>query len=160
MKKLVNLENVISLDNLIRTGVTGKPDELAKKLKMSRSNFFDTLSFLREEMCAPIEYDEQTKMYKYTFIPKFFLSDEVKNVLFAESEANVLNKNDNPDIFDSEEYDMDDEALDEKLKSTELIEVYGGLKKEDWITDSLNDDLDNVILDIDISFNDFSLDSF
>ena len=153
MKRLVNLATVISLDNLIRTGVSGRPEELAKKLNLSRTNFFDTIAFLREEMQAPIIYDVKVKMYKYTFTPKFYVGSEIKNLLSGESEADIIEK-------DTEEDDIDDEELDEKLNSTELIEVYGGLEKDDWMADPLKEELDDVKLDVNINFNDLFIDDY
>jgi len=162
MKRLVNLANVVCLDNIIRMGMSGRPEELAKKLNISRTNFFDTISFLREEMSAPIEYDEHNKIYKYTFIPKFYLGGEIKKTLSNEDKIDIANKESNHDIFeyDIENYEIDDDVFKEKMTSTELIEVYGGLGKEDLKTGSFDDELDNVILDLDINFNDLFIDSY
>ena len=160
MKRLVNLMNVVVLDNLIRTEVTGSPEELAKKLNISRTNFFDTISFLREEMQAPIIYDVKAKMYKYSFIPKFYLNQEVKSLLSGESDADIVNNDNNVFNIDSEEDDIDDEAFNEKLKSKELLEVYGGLEKDDWMADSFNDDLNDVKLDINTNFNDLFIEIY
>ena len=76
MKKLVDLVKVAYLDSLIRRKNTGSPNELAKKLGMSRSNLFYLISFLRDDMQAPIVYSKERISYYYEYNPKFYLGFE------------------------------------------------------------------------------------
>ena len=64
------------LDHLVRRAVTGKPEELAERLGMSRSRMFAMIKFLKEDMNAPIVYDEDRQSYVYTHPPKFYLGFE------------------------------------------------------------------------------------
>ncbi|GHU62227.1 hypothetical protein FACS1894123_02820 [Bacteroidia bacterium] len=69
MKRLVDLVKLDRLDNFIRKQATGTPDKLAEKLKISRSNLFEFISFLRYEMFAPIRYSKEKESYVYTYAP-------------------------------------------------------------------------------------------
>jgi len=76
MKRLVDLEKLDRLDNLIRRKATGCPDELAKRLGLSRSSLFEFISFLRDVMEAPIHYNKYIPSYIYTYPTKFHLNFE------------------------------------------------------------------------------------
>jgi len=45
------------LDRLIRHGVTGTPDDLAKKMNVSRATIFKLIARLKEDFEAPIYFD-------------------------------------------------------------------------------------------------------
>ncbi|MDR2057971.1 MAG: hypothetical protein LBP83_06785 [Dysgonamonadaceae bacterium] len=87
MKKLVDLVKLDRLDNLIRREATGTPDELAEKLRMSRSNLFEFISFLKYEMSAPIFYNKVKASYIYTYVPKFYLGFEMNKLQKTEMYA-------------------------------------------------------------------------
>jgi len=76
MKHLVDLVKLDRLDNLIRRKATGKPEELAKRLGLSRSTLFEIISYLRGEMNAPIIYNRYICSYEYSYSPKFYLGFE------------------------------------------------------------------------------------
>jgi len=76
MKRLVDLEKLDRLDKLIRRKATGCPDELAKRLGLSRSALFEFISFLRNTMNAPINYNDYILSYEYTYTPGFYLGFE------------------------------------------------------------------------------------
>ena len=76
MKKLIDLVKLNRLDQLIRRKVTGTPDELARRLEMSRSSLFEMIAFLKEEMKAPIVYISSRPSYVYEYTPRFFLGFE------------------------------------------------------------------------------------
>ena len=76
MKRLVNLQKVARMDNLIRHASTGTPEQFAKQLGMSRSTLFETIMYLKEEMDAPIIYDPSRPSYIYIYPPKFYLGFE------------------------------------------------------------------------------------
>jgi len=67
MKHLVDLVKIDRLDNLIRRKATGCPDDLAKRLEISRSTLFEINSFLRREMNAPIFYNSYNTSYEYKY---------------------------------------------------------------------------------------------
>ena len=52
------------LDALIRRGATGSPDELARKLSVSRASVFRYLDELRA-FGAPVYYNKQRRSYCY-----------------------------------------------------------------------------------------------
>jgi len=76
MKHLVDLVKLDRLDNLIRRKATGKPEDLAKRLGLSRSTLFEIISYLRGEMNAPIVYNRYNSSYEYSYPPKFYLGFE------------------------------------------------------------------------------------
>ena len=76
MKKLVDLVKLVRLDSQIRHASTGTPEELAERLEMSRSSLFELLSFLKEEMRAPIIYNRYRPSYTYSYTPRFYLGFE------------------------------------------------------------------------------------
>jgi hypothetical protein len=59
------LREIERIDALIRRRSTGTPDEMAKKLCISRSTWFEYLNVLRIELEFPIEYDYLNKTYFY-----------------------------------------------------------------------------------------------
>ena len=79
MKKLVDLVKLDRLDGLIRRAATGSPEELAKRLGMSRSSLFEFIAYLKEEMRAPIIYNAARPSYMYSYTPKFYLGFEMEN---------------------------------------------------------------------------------
>jgi predicted DNA-binding transcriptional regulator YafY len=53
------------LDQLIRLEATGTPAELAQKTGMSERMIYKYLSFMKQELKAPIEYSNLKKTYRY-----------------------------------------------------------------------------------------------
>jgi len=94
MKRLVDLVKLERLDNLIRHAATGRPEKLAERLEISRSNLFELITFLKEEMCAPIIYDRNRPSYVYSYTPKFYLGFERNRLITAEM-SNTYNGNEN-----------------------------------------------------------------
>ena len=84
MKRLVDLEKLDRLDNLIRRAATGTPEELAKRLGMSRSSLFELITFLKDVMRAPITYIRSRSSYVYEYIPRFYLGFERDRLGIAE----------------------------------------------------------------------------
>jgi len=160
MKKLVDLAIVSRLDSIIRTGATGSYAELAKKLKISKTTLFETISYLKDEMCAPIIYNVRADSYKYEYIPKFYLGSGVKSNLTGEGEAFFANNGNKHGVSDyiSKENDSDDTTTDDLLELSELSDVEGGMEKDVWYLDSIDDDSDDVSIDPNINFNDLFFD--
>ncbi len=89
MRRLVDLVRLSRLDRLIRMKATGSPEQLAEKLGLSRSTLFEDISFLKEEMGAPISYDRHRPSYFYEYIPKFNLGFEQDKLASFENLAIV-----------------------------------------------------------------------
>jgi ribosomal protein S25 len=77
--KLINIEKLDRIHNMIRREATGTPEEFAERLKISRSTLFNTLKYLKENMDAPIIYNNSKKSYTYKYKPKFHLGFEEDN---------------------------------------------------------------------------------
>jgi biotin operon repressor len=58
------IEKLERLDQLIRLNATGTPNELAKKLNISRSSVFRLINEMRELGC-PIAYYKLLRTYAY-----------------------------------------------------------------------------------------------
>ncbi|TAE30466.1 MAG: HTH domain-containing protein [Cytophagales bacterium] len=54
------------IDYLIRTRATGTPEQMAERLGVSRSTWFNYVAVLKTDMNFPIEYDRQAQTYYYT----------------------------------------------------------------------------------------------
>jgi hypothetical protein len=76
MKRLVDLIKLDRLDALVRRQATGSPEQLSRRLDMSRSTLFEFIAFLRDEMGAPIRYSKSRNSYIYDYIPRFYLGFE------------------------------------------------------------------------------------
>ena len=153
--KSVDLALVCSLDSIIRSGSTGTHEEVAKKLNISRSTFCDLVHYLINVMRAPILYNECAKSFFYEYMPKFFLSSEIKNGLLSGKDGlEKTYKNVNHDSADS---DLD-ENEDEMMEEVELSETSGGLDNDVWYTDPFDDNSDHVELEHNINFNDLYFD--
>ena len=76
MECLVDLVKLNRLDNLIRQTATGSSEELAERLEMSYDSLLGLISFLKEEMRAPITYNKNKLSYVYSYTPKFHLGFE------------------------------------------------------------------------------------
>ncbi|WP_297905751.1 hypothetical protein [uncultured Parabacteroides sp.] len=53
------------MDLLIQKERTGSPERFAKKVELSRSTFFEYISYLRNELMLQINYDEYRETYYY-----------------------------------------------------------------------------------------------
>jgi hypothetical protein len=123
MKRLVDLVKLDRLDNLVRRQATGTPEQLSKRLGLSRSSLFDFIAFLRDEMQAPIRYSKCLQSYIYEYLPKFHLGFER-----------------------------------DRLQVVELNDTYGGIDRSTGYSIDRDDDVDDIVLDDDINFNDLYLD--
>ena len=72
MKRMVDSIKLDRLDRLIRQKATGTPDELAKRLEISRRNLSEMIVLLKEEMKAPIIFNHNKQSYVYEYFPNFF----------------------------------------------------------------------------------------
>jgi len=61
----IDIERIILIDNFIRKKSTGKPDELAQRLGISRRSLFGTLNFMKASLKAPIVYKKEENSYVY-----------------------------------------------------------------------------------------------
>jgi len=101
MKRSVDLIALARLDNLIRHKATGSFEDLAEILEMSRSNLFNLMKFLREEMNAPVVYNKNIVSYIYSYTPKFSLRFECNTELNNIIEEHAENENyDDIEIID------------------------------------------------------------
>ena len=64
------------LDRLIRHGVTGTPDDLAKEMNVSRATIFRLIARLKEEFDAPIYFDRNINSYCYEYPGKLTIKFE------------------------------------------------------------------------------------
>ncbi|MEO5980257.1 MAG: hypothetical protein ABIS36_06325 [Chryseolinea sp.] len=56
---------IVSLDNLLRSKTPGKAEYLADRLGISRSSLFRLITYMREELYAPIVFDAVNNRYVY-----------------------------------------------------------------------------------------------
>ena len=123
MECLVDLVKLNRLDNLIRQAATGNPDELAERLEMSHDSLFGLISFLKEEMRAPITYNKNKLSYVYSYTPKFHLGFErdqlstAENVNYGSGNANERRNN---KIKVEIEVDEDDFIFDKDINFCDL----------------------------------------
>ena len=116
MKRLVDLVKLDRLDQLIRRKATGSPDELARRLEMSRSSTFEMIAFLKDDMKAPIIYVSSRPSYVYEYTPRFFLGferdrlegDEMINA-HGGADEKVKGKQKIEIEIDDDEYILDDD---------------------------------------------------
>lgn len=54
------------IDHLVRTRATGTPEQMAQRLGVSRSTWFNYVAVLKTELKFPIEYDRQDRTYYYS----------------------------------------------------------------------------------------------
>jgi hypothetical protein len=147
MRRLIDLRIVHPLHLLILSKATGSHEELAKRLEISRSTLFDIISYLREEMWAPIVYNKNIPTYEYEYIPKFFIGVDTGLMLSTapNSESNYEAKNMNED-------DDNSDRIGDEIDASELNIIYGGYDYE-WSKNSADDDSAEIILDDDLDFN-------
>lgn len=73
-----------SLDGLIHRKTPGDANHLAEKLGISRRTFFRLLDYMREELKAPVVFDEINKRYIYNIdgviVFGFVKKDELKQL--------------------------------------------------------------------------------
>jgi hypothetical protein len=56
---------ILAFDVLIRSKVPGGAEYLARRLGVSRSTFFRMIEYMREELYAPVIFDEAQNRYLY-----------------------------------------------------------------------------------------------
>lgn len=87
----IDIERIMLIDALIRKKSTGKPDELAQQLGISRRALFDTLNFMKESLKAPIRYKKEENSYVYQEHGLFcFTYDTKRNKDTADNETRGL----------------------------------------------------------------------
>jgi len=59
------IERIERIHYLIKKKGTGTPEELCKKLGISRRQLFRVLDFLKNDIHAPIEYSKSRRTYFY-----------------------------------------------------------------------------------------------
>ena len=117
MKRLVDLVKLDRLDHLIRKAATGRPDDLAELLDISRSTLFEMIKFLRDDMRAPVIYSTNRASYMYTYTPKFYLGFERKQTDSKEKD-NTYGGNSKEENNDQAEIENDEEmfCLDDGIR--------------------------------------------
>jgi hypothetical protein len=119
MRRLVDLVKLDKLDSLIRMQATGSPEQLAERLSMSRSSLFDFITFLREEMRAPIYYSKSKRSYLYEYVPRFYLGFE-KERLSSSQLYHACGGGIDDGKTSPEEDDPDDAVLEEDIHFNDL----------------------------------------
>lgn len=61
----MNIRVIIRLDVLIQSKKTGTPKQLAHKLEISERSVHYYIAFMKNEMKAPIVYDNKLETYLY-----------------------------------------------------------------------------------------------
>lgn len=56
---------ILSLDQLIRSKTAGTAIHLSRRLGISRSTFFRLIEYMREDLFAPVFFDEDKGRYSY-----------------------------------------------------------------------------------------------
>ena len=127
MKRLIDLVKLDRLDHLIRHAATGTPEELAERIEMSRSSLFELITYLREDMGAPIIYISSRPSYMYSYTPKFHLGFEREQINAVEMEnahggggGNEEYEKKNNKVKIEIEIDNDDFILDDDIDFNEL----------------------------------------
>jgi hypothetical protein len=67
----IDFNRVITIDFLINQKRTGPPDEFARYLNISRRTLFESLSFMKNVLNAPIVYNKVKRSYVYNEIGIF-----------------------------------------------------------------------------------------
>jgi hypothetical protein len=121
MKRLIDLVKLDRMDRLIRRHATGSPQQLAKRLEMSRSNLFELIAFLRDRMGAPIVYSKSCDSYVYEYVPNFYLGFDKERLSSAElNGAYGGGSNDEIRITNTNNMDSDEVILDDDINFNEL----------------------------------------
>jgi len=134
MRRLVDLKILNRLDWLIRHAATGTPDEFAEWLGMSRSSFYELIAYMKDEMQAPIIFDNTRPSYIYEYPPKFYLGFERESLDTTE----LQNTFGGVDMNEEKVVKTETETGKKKGKRTIEIEI----------------NEDECILDTNIDFND------
>jgi len=103
MSLVVDIVKLDRMHNLIRRKATGTPDELARRIGLSKSRLYQILSYLREEMHAPIIYNRYNCSYEYEFNTNFNLEFDRDRLYQSEMESAFGGANDNNKIENSNE---------------------------------------------------------
>jgi len=61
----MDLTKIERMDLLIRTQSTGRPNEFAEKMGISPRSLFNYLSFMKDQLSAPIKYSNEMQSYYY-----------------------------------------------------------------------------------------------
>jgi hypothetical protein len=61
----LDIRIIIELDNLIVKEITGSPKHLASKLSMTERTVYNYISFMKNELNAPIKYSSDKGTYCY-----------------------------------------------------------------------------------------------
>lgn len=61
----MDLTKIERMDLLIRTQSTGRPNEFAEKMGISPRSLFNYLSFMKDQLAAPIKYSNEMQSYYY-----------------------------------------------------------------------------------------------
>lgn len=61
----MNIEKIIRIHEMISSKQTGKPKEFALKLGLSERMIYHYLSYMKDELKAPISYDAALGCYYY-----------------------------------------------------------------------------------------------
>ena len=115
MRRLVDLVKLSRLDYLIRRQATGSPEQLADKLGLSRSTLFDFISFLKQDMGAPIRYNRNRPSYIYDYVPKFHLGfekDRLNSTELYNTIGGIEEKPDNDDFIIDDDFSFNLDADD------------------------------------------------
>ena len=74
-----DIQKFKQLDRLIRFGETGPPDELAKKMQVSRATLFRIIDRFKKEFDAPIYFDKNINSYYYEYPGKLIIKFKETN---------------------------------------------------------------------------------
>lgn len=61
----MKIKIIIKIHDLIRTGRTGNPSEFAYKTGVSKRTLYEYISFMKNELNAPIYYNRSRESYEY-----------------------------------------------------------------------------------------------
>ncbi|MEX1001908.1 MAG: HTH domain-containing protein [Crocinitomicaceae bacterium] len=61
----MDIRKVIHIDNLIKKGASGSPEELSRKIGITKRSVYNYIKFMKEELGAPIKYSTIQMSYVY-----------------------------------------------------------------------------------------------
>jgi len=62
----IDLSRIITIDSLIQRKCTGSPEELSRRLGVSKRTLHYYIGFMKDDMSAPICYNKQRSTYYYS----------------------------------------------------------------------------------------------
>lgn len=69
----MNFEKIQQIDSYISKNNTGKAEDFAKKMNISRGMLYRYIKYIKDELNAPISYNRYQNTYQYTQSGKLYI---------------------------------------------------------------------------------------